>query len=247
MDTATIPATGWYVIGFIAILLFILFWFKGGKVKKGDDEFVLGNNSTDKKINALRAELEKKKRDEQHDEELRKQLYRKSLEIDEKTKADMRRDVRSMTEEIYAVFRSCMKCEFPANHVKSIIKDELFQCIDENHMREKLSQFEISGYITDRVRDIGKEYELFVAMVVKSTCGESYPTWVEIKESVTIIIMNWTTRTRDILIKRINEKIKLYSEQRKRFFLDEFKENSVDIPVAKNKAYLESLQELEHE
>lgn len=247
MDTAAISIAGWFVIGFIALLLFILFWFKGGKVKRGDDEFCLGNNSTDKKIDAFRAELDKKKKAERHDEELRKDLYRKSLEIDDKMKADMRRDVRSMNEEIYSVFNGYMKCDFPACQVKNLIKDEFFQCIDENHLREKLSGWEISGYVTDRVRDIGKDYELFVAKIGKITCGESYPPWVDIKESIVIIVLSWTRRTREILIKRINEKIKAYSEKRDQFFLDEYKKNSVDAPIEKNTKYLAALKEGECE
>ena len=249
-NLSNISETGWIVIlilgSLLLVFIFLIIWFKGVRAKKGDTELAFGN-STDKKIAKFRKELEKQKQAEKHDDELRKQLYRKSLEIDDRMKADMRRVVRSMNEEIYVPFQEYMKCDFPAAQVKTLIKDELFQCIDENHLREKLRKSEISGYLADVLRGIEKEYELFTAKIGRITCGEAYPAWNDIEESISILVFNWASKMKEVLISRMNEKITLYQSERDHFLLAEFKTNSVDEPIDKNRRYLSSIEEEIHE
>lgn len=239
----SIPVTGWIVIGVLGFLIFLLAWFKGFRVKKGDNELALGA-STDKKLAKFRDELSSRKQAEQHDEELRKRLYRGSIEIDDRMKADMRRVVRSMNAEIFAAFEPYMRCDFPAAQVKNLIKDEFFQCIDENHLREKLSVNEIRGYLVDVLSDIQKEYRLFISKVGIITCGEAYPSWDEIQDAIQIMVFNWSERMKEVLINRMEEKIELYKSERDHFLLENFKQNSVDDPVEKNLRYLASLDEV---
>ena len=236
-----IPTAGWLVIGMGLILLFVLVWFRGLKLGAGDKSVSIGD-TVDKKLNTLKTELEEKEAARAHDEEIRKSLFRESNIIDDKVKADMRRIVRSLSDDIYRVFTQYVKCEFPAVQVENFIKGELFQRIDENHMREKLSFSEISGYLADVNHDIHKEYVVFLSATRKTTCGEGYPSWDEISQGINIILYSWANNTRDVICTRTREKISLYKAARDRFLLAEYRKTSVDDPIRKNEGYLSSLE-----
>lgn len=231
---------GWAVIGFAVFLIFLLAWFRGVKLGNGEKAISVGR-TVDRKLETFKKELAEKEKDRVHDEELRKKLFRESNLIDEKLKADMRRIVRSMSDDIYRVFAEYMRCEFPAVSVDDKIKGELFQRIDENHMREKLKSTEIDGYLSDVSHDIENKYAFFQRTIKTASCGENYPEWEIISPGISIILYNWAVRTRDAIAIRCREKINLYASNRKYFNLPEYQKNSVDDPISKNEKYLDSL------
>lgn len=235
-----VPTTGWIVIGLISILTFILASSKGIRINAGDKSISVGK-TVDKKLEAFRTDIEKKDLARSHDEELRKKMFRESNLIDDKLKADMRRIVRSLTDDIYSVFQAHVKCEFPAGRVEDIIKSELFQRIDENHMRDKLASSEREGYLYDISHDIEKDYRAFRIAIGRSLCGEGYPEWHEISQGISIILFNWAEKTSEAICTRTEEKISYYKSFRENFLLESYKVSSVDDPISKNKNYLRAL------
>ena len=96
-----IPVIGWGVIALIAILIFIVLIVvvrKGATLGWGDKKIALGK--VDKKLDSFKAEIDEQNKKRMEDEELRKALFRRSGEIDEKLKADERRVIRRLYEPI---------------------------------------------------------------------------------------------------------------------------------------------------
>ena len=170
MNLAQIPAIGWAVIAFVALLVFIILLLalrKGVRLGVGDKKLIVGdvNKEVDNKLTAFKGEIEQREKNRVKDEELRKQLFRTSVEIDEKTKADNRRVIRKLTPDIQAIFAKYGHCEFTTIHAVEIIKDELTERIDYNCIRERLSISERQGYIADILHHIKTGYETFLLKI----------------------------------------------------------------------------------
>jgi hypothetical protein len=232
---------GWVTIMVLIVALFLLIWFKGLKFRKGDTQVSVGEE-IENKILELKKTVDERENIRTGDEEIRKDLFRESNAIDDRLKADMRRIVRSLNDSIFPVFGPFVKCEFPSVRVVDIIKSELMQRIDENHMRERLRSIEIKGYIEEISEDIRKEYNVFLRTVSATRCGEDYPSWESVADGVSIILINWAERTKNAICARTREKIASYSSARNRFTIEEYRKKSVDDPIEKNRGYLASLE-----
>ena len=247
MTLENIPAIGWIVIAFIASLVFIILLLalrKGVRLGLGDKKLIVGavGKDVDNKLVAFKSEIEQREKNRVKDEELRKQLFRASVEIDEKTKADNRRIIRKLTPDIQAIFAKYGHCEFTTIHAVEIIKDELAERIDYNCIRERLSISERQGYIADILHHIKTGYETFLLKIPRVPCAqEAYPAWHEIKPAVEALVNTWANETVAVLKKRIAEKIDAYSAERDNFILNENKDIAVDFPVRKNKRYIKKL------
>lgn len=247
MDIVHIPVIGWIVIAFVAVLIFVILLLalrKGVRLGIGDKKLIVGavGKDIDEKLIAFKGEIEQREKSRLKDEELRKQLFRSSVEIDERTKADNRRIIRKLTPDIQAIFAKYSHCEFTATSAVEIIKDELTERIDYNCIRERLSTSERQGYIADILHHIKSGYEMFLLKIPRVPCEqESYPAWKEIKPAVELLINTWASETVAILRKRITEKIDVYNAERDNFILPENKDNAVDYPVRKNKQYIKQL------
>lgn len=247
MNLAQIPAIGWAVIAFVASLVFVILLLalrKGVRLGIGDKKLIVGdvNKEVDNKLTAFKGEIEQREKNRVKDEELRKQLFRTSVEIDEKTKADNRRVIRKLTPDIQAIFAKYGHCEFTTIHAVEIIKDELTERIDYNCIRERLSISERQGYIADILHHIKTGYETFLLKIPRVPCAqEAYPVWREIKPAVESLVNTWANETVTVLKKRITEKIDAYSAERDNFILNENKDNAVDFPIRKNKRYIKRL------
>lgn len=241
--------TGWLVIAFIAVLVFILVFFalrKGVRLGVGDKKIIVGDveREVDNKLFSFKAEIEKREKSRQKDEELRKQLFRAAVEIDEKIKADNRRVIRKLTPAIQEIFKPFGGCEFAIINAVEIIRDELTERIDYNCIRERLSVTERQGYIADILHHIKIGYETFLLKIPRLPCSiDTYPAWRDIRPAVEVLINTWANETTAILKKRINEKIEIYTAERESFLLPENKDNAVDFPVKKNKHYIKKLGE----
>ncbi len=236
-NIAKIPVIGWVAIIVITIIAGVIVFLSGLRIKKGEFEIGIGAAKIDNRI-------KKQREQERKDESLRMWLYRESQEIDAKIKADLRRVVRDLEDTISGIFAPYLQCEFPSILVTNMIKSELFQRIDDNNLRLKFAKLEIQTYLSEITRRIESKYNAFLYHILsnKKNCGEAYPKWDDIDESIKYLLLTWSRLSIAILQSRIDEKIKLYTAHRDKFLLDEYKESSVDEPVEKNRAYLASLE-----
>lgn len=247
MDLAHIPVIGWIVIAFVAVLIFVILLLalrKGVRLGIGDKRLIVGavGKDVDEKLIAFKGEIEQREKSRQKDEELRKQLFRASVEIDEKAKADNRRIIRKLTLDIQAIFGKYGHCEFTSTNAVEIIKDELTERIDYNCIRERLSTSERQGYIADILHHIKSGYEMFLLKIPHVPCSqEAYPAWSDIRAAVKSVVNTWANETTAILKKRITEKIDVYNAERDNFILAENKDNAVNYPIRKNKQYIKQL------
>ena len=125
-----IPAIGWGVIVLIAVLIFIALIVvirKGAVLGWGDKKIALGK--VDKKLDSFKAEIDEQNKKRMEDEELRKALFRRSCEIDEKLKADERRVIHRLYEPIKGLFKANITCEMPALTAAEII---IFKPLNDN-------------------------------------------------------------------------------------------------------------------
>lgn len=244
-SVAQIPLIGWVVIAFVASLAFIVLLLlirKGAKFGKGNNFIAIGG-SIDKKLDEFKKAIDEKENKRLHDEEKRKELFRQSGSIDEKTKADQRRAVRKLYDTTRDIFDPYIKCEMPAIYAAEIIKDELMERIDYNCMREKLTSHERAGYVQDIMYDIKTSYKNFLAKIPRLPCkAENYPAWDEIKAQVLALVNTWADEMTKIICRRVEEKIEMYSTAKDNFKLPESVEVCVDYPIRKNKKYLKDLQ-----
>ena len=244
MDLAQIPTLGWAVIAFVASLTFIVLLLlirKGIKLGKGSNFVSVGG--MDKRLDEFKKEIDKKEKARLQDEEKRKELFRQSGIIDEKTKADQRRAVRKLYDVIHDIFAPYIKCEMPAIYAAEIIKDELLERIDYNCMREKLARHERAGYIQDIMYNIRTSYKNFLTKIPRLPCeAEDYPTWESIRAQVLALVNTWADEMTKIICDRVEEKIEMYTAARESFLLPESVGVCVDFPIRKNKKYLKDLQ-----
>lgn len=236
-NVAAIPVIGWGVIALAVVLLFILLFFRGFKLKKGETEIGVGLERTvDKRINEKRAiELQ--------DQGIRMMLFRCAAELDNEATAGMKRIIRRLDDSIYTMIQRYVRCEFPAIMIEDQIKSELFQRIDENNIRQRLSTAEKLSYIQEIEHDIRDRYTkfLFTLKNMKKNCGEDYPAWEEIQPGIIGLLTQWADATIEEEVKLISKKIDLYENYAEAFELEEYKKSSIDEPLAKNRRYLAAL------
>jgi hypothetical protein len=206
---------------------------RGFTIKAGDKSFGI-NNLVDKKITQSRIT-------ELHDRELQNSLYSQALKIDANGTAKMKRVIRDIDDDITAVFGKYTKCSFPATEIYRFISSELFQRIEDNNLREKFSQSEREGYISDIEYKIKTKYENFFLRVNDLTCGESYPEWGIILPEVHNMVSKWAQDETLILAGIIREKLNMYDENKSLFTTDGYRKSAIEIPTEKNMTYLANL------
>ena len=246
INVAGISTVGWLVIAFIAILIFvflILLIRRGVKFGIGNKTLSVGQEKeVNEKLQALKNEIAQKEKDRLHDEELRKDLFRRAAKIDESERADEKRIIRRLNGSIRAIFSQSLKCEMPLLTLVENIIDVYQERVDYNTMREKLSLTERDGYLEDVNIQIQKTYERFLFQVPSVPCNqEHYPKWADVKPMFEKLTDEWANDIAEILNNRINEKISMYKEERENFLLEDNKKKSCDFPIEKNKIYLRHL------
>lgn len=230
---ANISIIGWIVIGIVAVLLFILLKTETIKFKKGDTEFGIGMQE---KVQQLDAEATA----ERKDMAVRMNLHRLIQDIDDKLHADLKRATRNTEECVYGIFTN-LKCEYPVVMLVSQLKSELFQRIDENNLRQRLSQSEIKDYLWEIKQNLKNRYESFLAKSKHSICDIQYSDFATIEKQVDKMLEDWAKSCIKYLIKRMNEKLDLYKEWETSFITSEYKENSIYNPIRKNQNYIKAL------
>lgn len=228
-----ISVVGWCVIGVVAVLLFILLKTEKIKIKKGDTEFGIGMEEKVK-------EIDDKANAERKDMSTRMLLYRLISEIDDKLHADLKRATRNTEDTVYGIF-SNLHCEYPVVMLVSQLKSELFQRIDENNLRVKLSQTEIKDYLWEIKKNLEKRYESFISKSKTSSCKIEYADWSSVEKKLDKLLEDWSKSCINYLIKRMKEKIDLYKEWENKFETSEYKEDSILNPIRKNMNYIVAL------
>lgn len=232
-----IPLVGWIVIGivaiFVAILIFILLKTESIKFKKGDTEIGIGLEDKVKSMDEL-SNAERK------DVSTRLDLHRLIQEIDENLHADLKRATRNTEESVYGMFTN-LQCEYPVVMLVSQLKSELFQRIDENNLRVKLSKSEKKDYLWEIKKNLERRYESFVAKSKHALCKIQYSEFSSIEKDLDKLLEDWAQSCIDYLIKRMKEKIEIYKAWQNKFLTEEHKESSIFNPIRKNKNYILAL------
>lgn len=230
---ANISIVGWIVIGIVAVLLFILLKTETIKFKKGDTEIGIGMQEKVQKMDE-EATAERK------DMSSRMNLHRLIQNIDEKLHADLKRATRNTEESVYGIFTN-LKCEYPVVMLVSQLKSELFQRIDENNLRQRLSVDEKKDYLWEIKHNLKNRYESFLAKSKHSICDIQYSEFASIEDQVDKMLEEWAQSCTNYLIKRMNEKILLYKDWESVFITSEYKDNSIYNPIKKNQNYIKDL------
>lgn len=75
----------------------------------------------------------------------------------------------------------------------------------------------------------------------KFPCGEVYPEWEKIEESVISLVKKWLLQCLDCYIVNVNKKISLYKKMSSKFILEDMRELSTVLPMKKNRRYFSDL------
>ncbi len=239
-QAATIPPIGWVVIGFIAILVFIVLMKRGVKFGNGEKSVFVGK-AIDKRIDDFKKEIEIKEKQRMFDENFSRELLRKSNQIDEHLTADCRRSVRRIDNDVSEIFEQYLKSPLAVSAVCSLIKSELYERLDYNNMKDKLSLRDRKVYCADILKDIHNRYSTFYLQAQKLASAAYYPEWEVIEISVKNLIEKWAENIINLYHEHIQEKIALYQNSRSTFETEEYKKKSIDYPIEKNKKYLKLL------
>ena len=237
-----LPIIGWIVLLIIAVLIFIVTMVHGIRLVFGDKSLSIGGK-LDKKIDGVKKELTDKVKNTLHDEQLRLMLYKKSIHIDEHLNADLRKTVRKLDNKICTLLEPYSISFFLSMGISEIIKGELNERIDYNNIREKLSGRERAGYLEDILLDIRDKYSTFlIHLLTHSQSLKEYPEWANIEQPIRNLISNWEEDVIKLLREHIEEKIKIYVDEKDNFITEEYTENSINYPINKNKKYLKDLE-----
>ena len=238
----SIPVIGWVVIFAISVLIFIIIMVHGIRFVLGNKTLSIGGR-LDKKIDDVKKVMLDKAQDSLHDEQMRIELYRKSVTIDEHLNADLRKLVRKQDEKICSLLSSFSSSFYLSMGISEIIKGELNERIDYNNIREKLSGRERQEYLEDILSDIRDKYSTFLIHLLTQSdgCLHEYPQWEDIKQPTEELIKNWEEEVIRLLKNHIKEKIKIYADAINDFKTAEYKKSSIEIPIQKNKQYLQGL------
>ena len=238
----SVPVIGWIVIFAISVLIFIIIMVHGIKLALGNKSLSIGGR-LDKKIEDVKKDMLDKAKNALHDEQLRIELYRKSANIDEHLNADLRKLVRKQDDKICTLLTPFSTSFYLSMGISEIIKGELNERIDYNNIREKLSGREREEYLEVILSDIRDKYSTFLIHLLTKSSGslQEYPQWIDIEAPIKDLVKNWEEEVIQLLKNHIKEKIKIYTEAVDDFKTTEYKENSIECPIRKNKQYLQDL------
>ncbi len=223
---------GWIVIAFVSFLIFIVVMTRGFKLDVKNKSISVGQQ-IDSKLALFKKE----------EEQMRK-LFKESIKIDEHLSADERQSVRRLDRQIADIFNPYFKSNIALSLITLKIRDELNKRIDYNNMKEKLAIDQRSIYLTDIMSNLRDKYSTFYLQATSLKAEERYPRWEEIKEPLKDLINEWQSELAKLICKSCEKKIKLYNSKKDEFETKEYKENSIDYPIKKNKNYITALRGL---
>lgn len=244
-----ISNVGWGVIAFIAVLIFIVLMsliFRGVKFNLKNKSLSVGNkeeieNQIDIRLNNFKKEIEKRELERYHDEELRKEMFKESMRIDEELSADEKQSVRCLDDKIAKIFEPFFKSDMPLSLVTAKIQGELNERLDYNNMKEKLTVHKRDKYLSDLMNKLQDKYSTFYLQATNLNDKDRYPTWKEIEDGIRELMQDWQDEVVKLICKQLKRKIAFYLSKEKEFKTETYKNSSVTIPVNKNQRYLKDL------
>ncbi len=221
---------GWIVIAFVSLLIFIIVMTRGFKFDVKNRSLSVG-----KQIDSKLALFKK-------EESQMRKLFKATIKIDEHLSADERQSVRMLDAKIAEIFAPYFTADLPLSLVTLKIRDELNKRLDYNNTKEKLAIDQRSNYLTDIMSNLRDKYSTFYLQATTLNAEERYPRWEEIEEPLRDLISEWQSEVAELICKSCEEKIKLYDSKKDEFETKEYKENSIDYPIRKNKGYITALR-----
>lgn len=227
---------GWISITIIATLIFIVLMFRGIRLCWGDKSVGIGKK-LDNKLDAFKKDLELERMKKNQDENLQKALFKKSIAFDNYLKASLIKSVKKLENDVYNIFKPFLICQYPALCVADIFEDVLMERVHFNNMKKKLTKENQVAYLHSIVEDIKKNYITFYEQLLTLHCGEVYPEWDKIEESVIFLVKKWLLQCLDCYIMNVSKKMALYKKKSAKFVFEDMRELAITLPLKKNKHY----------
>jgi len=231
---------GWVSITIIAILIFIVLMMRGIQFGWGDKSVAIGKR-LDNKLEAFKKDIELERVKKNQDEALQKELFKKTIAFDDYLEASLIKSVKKLENDVYNIFKPFLICQYPALCVADIFEDALRERVHFNNMKKKLMKENRVSYLYSIVEDIKRNYIVFYEQLQNLHCGEVYPEWEKIEESVISLVRKWLLQCLDCYIVNVNKKISLYKKMSSKFILEDMRELSTVLPMKKNRRYFSDL------
>ena len=237
---SSLPIYGWIGIIIISLLIFTILMFRGVKLGWGDKSIIIGKK-LENKIDTFKKEIEIENIKKGHDETVQKMLFKKSMMLDNYLVASLIKSVKKLDADIYNIFNPYVQCQFPSLTIIDIFEDVLMERVNFNNIKEKLQNEEREAYLDTIVEDIKNNYILFYVHLKALHCGENYPEWNKIEDDVEKLIKQWLVKVAGAYIENVSKKIDMYKKYARKFETENFKKIAINLPLKKNKKYLETL------
>ena len=231
---------GWVSITIIAILIFIVLMMRGIQFGWGDKSVAIGKR-LDNKLEAFKKDIELERVRKNQDEALQKELFKKTITFDDYLEASLIKSVKKLENDVYNIFKPFLNCQYPILCVADIFEDALMERVHFNNMKKKLMKENRVSYLYSIVEDIKRNYIVFYEQLQNLHCGEVYPEWEKIEESVISLVKKWLLQCLDCYIVNVNKKISLYKKMSSKFILEDMRELSTVLPMKKNRRYFSDL------
>ena len=231
---------GWVSITIIAILIFIVLMMRGIQFGWGDKSVAIGKR-LDNKLEAFKKDIELERVKKNQDEALQKELFKKTIAFDDYLEASLIKSVKKLENDVYNIFKPFLICQYPALCVADIFEDALMERVHFNNMKKKLMKENRVSYLYSIVEDIKRNYIVFYEQLQNLHCGEVYPEWEKIEESVISLVKKWLLQCLDCYIVNVNKKVSLYKKMSSKFILEDMQELSTVLPMKKNRRYFSDL------
>ena len=231
---------GWVSITIIAILIFIVLMMRGIQFGWGDKSVAIGKR-LDNKLEAFKKDIELERVRKNQDEALQKELFKKAITFDDYLEASLIKSVKKLENDVYNIFKPFLICQYPILCVADIFEDALMERVHFNNMKKKLMKENRVSYLYSIVEDIKRNYIVFYEQLQNLHCGEVYPEWEKIEESVISLVKKWLLQCLDCYIVNVNKKISLYKKMSSKFILEDMRELSTVLPMKKNRRYFSDL------
>jgi hypothetical protein len=232
IDYAELPLAHLLVLAaavFAALIALTALVTSGVSFKWGDKEVAIGG------IKRLLA-----KKDE--DTRLKERLKRFSDEVDEDTSAcifDLVDDMGSRLE------RTAMSmgdhCVFTAGEFVRLAQEELKRRVRRNNLKKRLAEESREAYVEKILRDVRERYAAFQYKAARVKCGDSYPDFAALEQTVKDEIGGFADGAVDLLVGGMKRKIARYKEARGEFNTAEARKFCCDDCIAKNLVYIKNL------
>ena len=239
---ADVSIFGYITIIVVAILIFIVLMVRGIKLGWGDKSILIGKK-LESKFDSFKADIENQTAQKNFDENLQKALFKRATLLDEALFAELTTSVKKLDPEVLKIFKPYVHCQFPTLAILDIVEDILMERVLYNNMKEKLTSDDNLSYLSTIENDLKDNYINFHSYIVNVNCGESYPSWDDIKDDMRSIVFRWAIKCVMLHIETVNKKIVMYEKSQDAFLTENLKNNAVIIPLEKNKKYLEKWNE----